>query len=239
MMRPIAPVVCSTRRTGHPHQADMPRTYHAPYILLDTLLCPYIVRAYTICWSLFALCASRFCCTSSIQHQYAETLLVAPYQYGYSRMSQPTPRPTPTRRNSNSNTQYNTSTLYHLMSFSRGMARPDDLVFDQQGRILFSDFYNGTISRFNADRSVTMLLHEYRRARRLIVLSDGTMIIAEQRTNRILALPPGATNRPLCCVPCLVHPAPLIVKMAWMASPLTQRPIRSSFPIAQRVTCIV
>src|SRR5271167_1415581 len=39
-----------------------------------------------------------------------------------------------------------------------GAVRPDDLTFDQQGRLLFSDFYNGTVSRINANGTVTTIL---------------------------------------------------------------------------------
>ncbi len=73
-----------------------------------------------------------------------------------------------------------------------GGARPDDLVFDRQGRLLFSDFYRGTVSRVNADGSVTRILSGVDGPEGLVVLSDGTLIIAEQRTNRILSLAPGA-----------------------------------------------
>src|SRR5712692_7207372 len=75
-----------------------------------------------------------------------------------------------------------------------GVGRPDDLIFDQQGRLLFSDFYNGTVSRLNADGSVTRLLSGLAGPEGMVVLSDGTLIIAEQHTNRILALAPGATS---------------------------------------------
>src|SRR5437660_818353 len=76
----------------------------------------------------------------------------------------------------------------------RGVGRPDDLVFDQQGNVLFSDFYNGTISRVNKDGSATVLLRGLAGPEGLIVLPDGTMIIAEQRTNRILSLAPGGQS---------------------------------------------
>ncbi len=72
-----------------------------------------------------------------------------------------------------------------------GVGRPDDLAFDLQGRLLFSDFYNGTVSRLNPDGSVTVLMSGIAGPEGMVVLSDGTIIIAEQRTNRILALPPG------------------------------------------------
>ena len=75
-----------------------------------------------------------------------------------------------------------------------GAVRPDDLTFDQQGRLLFSDFYNGTVSRINANGTVTTILSGLGGPEGLVVLSDGTLIIAEQRTNRLLSLAPGATS---------------------------------------------
>jgi DNA-binding beta-propeller fold protein YncE len=73
-----------------------------------------------------------------------------------------------------------------------GIGRPDDLAFDPQGRLLFSDFYHGTINRLNANGSVTIIASGLAGPEGLVFLSDGTMIIAEQRTNRILTLAPGA-----------------------------------------------
>ena len=73
-----------------------------------------------------------------------------------------------------------------------GVGRPDDLVFDQQGRLLFSDEFNGTISRLNANGSVTVLLRDPAGPEGLVVLPDGTLIFAEQETNRIVSLAPGA-----------------------------------------------
>jgi DNA-binding beta-propeller fold protein YncE len=75
-----------------------------------------------------------------------------------------------------------------------GAARPDDLTFDQQRRLLFSDFYNGTVSRINANGTVSSILSGLAGPEGLVVLSDGTLIIAEQRTNRILSLAPGANS---------------------------------------------
>lgn len=95
----------------------------------------------------------------------------------------PTATPTPT-----------TPQHYTSHVIFKGNARPDDLVFDLQGHVLFSDFYNGTISRVNADHSVTILYRNIAGPEGLVVLPDGTMIIAEQRTNRIIALPPGAQS---------------------------------------------
>jgi len=75
-----------------------------------------------------------------------------------------------------------------------GLGRPDDLAFDQQGHLLFSDFYNGTISRLNADGSATKIITGLAGPEGLVVLSNGTLIVAEQRTNRILTLAPRAKS---------------------------------------------
>ncbi len=70
--------------------------------------------------------------------------------------------------------------------------RPDDLAFDREGRLLFSNPHNGTVNRLNADGSVTVLLSGINAPEGLVVLSDGTLVIAEQGPNRILTLAPGA-----------------------------------------------
>src|SRR5258708_30509947 len=76
----------------------------------------------------------------------------------------------------------------------QGVGRPDDLSFDNQGRLLFSDVFNGTVNRLNPDGSVTLLLHGLAGPEGLVSLADGTLLIAEQQTNRILALPPRAAT---------------------------------------------
>lgn len=76
----------------------------------------------------------------------------------------------------------------------RGLARPDDLAFDQQGRLLFTDSHNGTVNRLNANGTVTVLLRGLAEPEGLVSLADGTLIIAEQGYNRILALLPDAST---------------------------------------------
>jgi sugar lactone lactonase YvrE len=76
----------------------------------------------------------------------------------------------------------------------KSFERPDDLAFDQQGRLLFSDPHNGTVNRLNADGSVTVLLSGLAGPEGIVVLSNGTMIIAEQDTNRILSVAPGSKS---------------------------------------------
>ena len=75
-----------------------------------------------------------------------------------------------------------------------GGNRPDDLAFDREGRLLFSNPHNGTVNRLNADGSVTVLLSGINAPEGLVVLSDGTLVIAEQGPNRILTLAAGATS---------------------------------------------
>lgn len=72
-----------------------------------------------------------------------------------------------------------------------GRRRPDDLIFDPQGRLVFSDFYAGTISRLNADGSITLLFSGLAGPEGMVYLPDGTLVVAEQRTNRILQIAPG------------------------------------------------
>jgi len=76
----------------------------------------------------------------------------------------------------------------------RGVGRPDDLAFDSQGRLLFSDFYGGTVSRLNADGSVTVLARGLPGPEGLVSLPDGTLIISEQHTHQIVSLAPGAAT---------------------------------------------
>ncbi len=74
----------------------------------------------------------------------------------------------------------------------RGVGRPDDLAFDAQGRLLFSDEISGTINRLNADGTVTRILNDRAGPEGLVPQTDGTLIFAEQETNRIMSLAPGS-----------------------------------------------
>ena len=100
----------------------------------------------------------------------------------------PTLKPTLTVMSDTTPTHYTSQVLLS------GVGRPDDLAFDQQGHLLFSDFYNGTISRLNADGSATKIITGLAGPEGLVVLSNGTLIVAEQRTNRILTLASGAKS---------------------------------------------
>ena len=98
----------------------------------------------------------------------------------------PTPSPTPMPRVA--------PAQYRAQVLLRGVGRPDDLAFDQQGRLLFSDEIDGTINRLNADGSVTRLLNDPAGPEGLVPLPDGSLIFAEQTTNRIMRLAPGANT---------------------------------------------
>jgi DNA-binding beta-propeller fold protein YncE len=118
----------------------------------------------------------------------------------------PTPSPTPTRRPpvtpttspaltpTSTGMPDTTPTRYTSQILLSGVGRPDDLAFDPQGHLLFSDFHNGTVSRLNANGSVTVLVTGLAGPEGIVALPDGTMIIAEQRTNRILALAPATKS---------------------------------------------
>jgi streptogramin lyase len=72
--------------------------------------------------------------------------------------------------------------------------RPDDLAFDAQGRVLFSDVHNGIIGRLNSGGLVTVLLRDANGPEGIVALANGTLIFAEQYTNRIMMLAPGAST---------------------------------------------
>ncbi|MHB8597300.1 MAG: Vgb family protein [Ktedonobacteraceae bacterium] len=135
-----------------------------------------------LCLIIFASCATT---TAPV----AQKATVTPTSTATARVTQPTATVVTA-----TSTRSTTPQQYTSHVFSRGVGRPDDMVFDRQGRVLFSDFYNGTVSRLNSDGSVTVLLRGLAGPEGLIVLSDGTMIIAEQNTNRILTLAPGTTT---------------------------------------------
>ena len=110
----------------------------------------------------------------------------------------PTPTPTPTLttspRPSPTSSPKTAPAYYAAHLVLRGGAHPDDLIFDPQGRLLFSDARSGTIERVNADGSLTRILTDPAIPEGLVFLPGGTLIFAEQRTNRILSLAPGSST---------------------------------------------
>jgi len=73
------------------------------------------------------------------------------------------------------------------------VGRPDDLTFDLQGHLLFTDAFNGTVSRVNDDGTATVLLSGLGAPEGMVVLPNGMMVVAEQQFQRIVAFAPGAT----------------------------------------------
>jgi len=65
-----------------------------------------------------------------------------------------------------------------------GLPAPDDLAFDAQGRLLFSDIQAGTVSRRESDGSVKTLARGIRNPEGIVVRPDGTLLVAEQLLNR-------------------------------------------------------
>jgi sugar lactone lactonase YvrE len=92
----------------------------------------------------------------------------------------PTPAAAPAR--------YTTRTVY------QGAAHPDDLVLDRSGRLLFSDYTNGTVSRLGPHGEVTVLHRGLAGAEGLVVLSDGTLVVAEEKTNQVVAYAPAGST---------------------------------------------
>lgn len=72
--------------------------------------------------------------------------------------------------------------------------RPDDLAFDPDGHLVFSDVFRGVVGRLNTNGSVTILVSGLGEPEGLVFLPNGTLVIAEQRTNRILAFAPTTST---------------------------------------------
>ncbi len=106
--------------------------------------------------------------------------------------SLPTAIPTATIKPVPTNTPDVAPQHYTAQVIVQGIGRPDDLIFDQQGRLLFSDETNDTISRVNADGSVTQILKDSNGPEGLISLPNGTLIFSEQESNRIVSLVAGS-----------------------------------------------
>lgn len=103
-------------------------------------------------------------------------------------------QPTSTTQSGATPTPAVAPTRYTSHIVLQGVRRPDDLAFDQQGHLLFSDEFNDTISRINADGTVSLVLKDTNGPEGLVVLPDGTLIFAEQKPNRIVSLAPGSQN---------------------------------------------
>ncbi len=124
----------------------------------DTMLTPHIGTLRTArCVLIFSLLALASCAQSPapITNAPTRTAVSSPTQALASPTITVPPIPSPTPSPTSTKTAPARYTAHPLL---RGVGRPDDLAFDPQGRLLFSDEFDGTISRLNADYSVTLLL---------------------------------------------------------------------------------
>lgn len=75
-----------------------------------------------------------------------------------------------------------------------GSGHPDDLAFDTKGNLLFSDLDTGTVEQVQTSSTSSPILSGIQGPEGIVVRPDGTIILSEQLTNRILLFPPGATT---------------------------------------------
>jgi sugar lactone lactonase YvrE len=67
---------------------------------------------------------------------------------------------------------------------------PDDLAFDNAGRLLFSDIKTGFVSALNADGSVERIAGGMSAPEGIVVQADGRILVGEQGRNRVAAIDP-------------------------------------------------
>jgi sugar lactone lactonase YvrE len=72
----------------------------------------------------------------------------------------------------------------------RNQPAPDDLAFDNQGRLLFSDINAGTVSVLKADGSVERIAGGMSAPEGMVVQADGRILVGEQGRNRVVAIDP-------------------------------------------------
>lgn len=72
----------------------------------------------------------------------------------------------------------------------QNLPAPDDLAFDNDGRLLFSDINAGTVSVLHADGSVERIAGGLSSPEGIVVQHDGRILVAEQRRNRVVAIDP-------------------------------------------------
>jgi sugar lactone lactonase YvrE len=67
---------------------------------------------------------------------------------------------------------------------------PDDLAFDNDGRLLFSDINAGSVSALKPDGSVERIAGGMSAPEGIVVQADGRILVAEQGRNRVVAIDP-------------------------------------------------
>lgn len=71
---------------------------------------------------------------------------------------------------------------------------PDDLLIDASGSLLYSDYTNGTISRLDPGGSSTVLHRGIDGPEGMVLLPDGSLVVAEENTNRLLIFARGQAH---------------------------------------------
>jgi sugar lactone lactonase YvrE len=72
-----------------------------------------------------------------------------------------------------------------------GLASPDDLAFDAEGRLLFGDIKKGTVSRLSSTGVVEQVGSGLQVPEGIALRPDGRLLVAEQGRNRIVLLDPA------------------------------------------------
>src|SRR5690349_7020193 len=62
----------------------------------------------------------------------------------------------------------------------QNLPAPDDLAFDPEGRLLFSDITAGSVSALNPDRSVERIAAGLSAPEGMVLTADGRILVAEQ-----------------------------------------------------------
>jgi sugar lactone lactonase YvrE len=70
------------------------------------------------------------------------------------------------------------------------VSAPDDLAFDNDGRLLFSDIQAGTVSALKSDGTVERIAGGMSAPEGIVVRADGRILVAEQGRNRVIAIDP-------------------------------------------------
>jgi len=71
---------------------------------------------------------------------------------------------------------------YRQTTLVQGVASPDDLTFDAQGRLLFVDLATGSVERREANGAITTVARGLPTPEGIVALADGSLLVAAQGT---------------------------------------------------------
>ncbi|MGE5264383.1 MAG: SMP-30/gluconolactonase/LRE family protein [Acidobacteriota bacterium] len=83
-----------------------------------------------------------------------------------------------------------------VVELAKGFGGPDDLALMADGSILFTDVGNGTVNQIHPNGQVTTLLRGLEEPEGIVVLPDASLIIAEQKKNRLIHFRPNSGASP-------------------------------------------